>query len=483
MTVGGSDPGLARGAWIDRATGALLCLVLIGTILMHWGAQWPWLAWATGTCFVGAIALMTPRVRWGRRAFVAVACVLTALALLRADGGSRAVGTAIVLAAFVAAFFSALTSLGKAAGTSPAVYRAGSYLALQPPGRRYLALTIGGKLFSLVLNYGSLPLLGSLAMSSLSTEKDRRIRAIRTRRMLLAIERAMVSTLTWSPLTYSVTLITLLLPGLSWGTIVLPGLVSGVIISGTGWALDMLFSPRRTSPRPPAATGQVSDTRGRPRDLLPLLLLLAILTGIVLGVTETLGIDVPGIVILVVPLVALGWIVIQWRGSPTAAHPLARARDYVFETLPDMRSELVLISMAAYIGSVGSFLAQPVAEAVAPTLSETPPLVILTAVIWVIIALGQLGMNPMLSVTLLIPALPSLESLGIGSVSMFLAVSAGWALSGISTPFSALAVIMSRFSGVSPRTVGLFWNGPFTLVCGILLTIWVLLFDRFLDGG
>src|SRR5271157_2075315 len=91
-----------------------------------------------------------------------------------------------------AAFFLALTTLRDAAETSPLVRRCGRHLVAQPPGRRYAALTAGGHVFGIILSYGAIELLAAMVMRANTLEAaggSADIRAIRTRRMLLAIYR------------------------------------------------------------------------------------------------------------------------------------------------------------------------------------------------------------------------------------------------------------------------------------------------------
>lgn len=91
-----------------------------------------------------------------------------------------------------AAFFLALTTLRDAAETSPLVRRCGHHLVAQPPGRRYAALTAGGHLFGITLSYGAIELLGAMVMRANTLEAaggSAEVRAIRSRRMLLAIYR------------------------------------------------------------------------------------------------------------------------------------------------------------------------------------------------------------------------------------------------------------------------------------------------------
>ena len=101
-----------------------------------------------------------------------------------------------------AAFFLALTTLRDAAETSPRVRRCGQHLVAQPPGRRYAALTTGGHVFGITLSYGAIELLGAMVMRANTLEStggSADIRAIRTRRMLLAIYRGFCVMNCWIP--------------------------------------------------------------------------------------------------------------------------------------------------------------------------------------------------------------------------------------------------------------------------------------------
>ncbi len=113
---------------------------------------------------IGALYLLgvLNQVRWSRRAFVAIGLTLSVFAVLRRDDGWMLVREALAAGGFIIGFFIALSSLRTAAGSSAAIRRCGEYLASRTPGKRYLALTTGGHLFSLVLNYGSISLLGTL---------------------------------------------------------------------------------------------------------------------------------------------------------------------------------------------------------------------------------------------------------------------------------------------------------------------------------
>lgn len=448
---------------LDRALGPALLLLCLLVALAEWGAIMPG-GWVTLTLIVAVTVLLTLRVPVSRKAFVAVAAGLTLALVLSEPGWWDAVRRGLVTTAFIAAFFTALSTLRSAAQGSPAIRTTGRYLASQPPGRRYLALTSGGMMFALLLNYGAIALLGTLATASTREEPDPDIRRIRTRRMLLAIQRGFVATLPWSPMSFAVAISTAMIPGASWAGVVLPGLVTSIILGMAGWALDSLFKPRLS---PPA---RLVTPEGNWQSLLPLALLLAILVGMVGLLHLTTGVRVVGVVMPVVPVIALIWVWIQTGSAAALGRHLRR---YAIEELPAYHSELTLLMMAGYIGSVGAALIVPLMARSGVDLAGLPAWVVLVALVWIIPVLGQIGMNPILSVTLLAPLVPSGAALGISPETVVVALTCGWALSGATSPFTATTLLIGSFAGVSATEVGLRWNGGYFFVCALLLTLWV----------
>ncbi|WP_248606216.1 hypothetical protein [Limimaricola hongkongensis] len=426
--------------------------------------------WAPASGAGRAAALMVPpvvlllalRLRGRRLGFVWVALAVTAALWAQGGDWGARVMAGLGAAAFIGAFFSALATLRAAAETSPAIRACGQYLAAQPPGRRYLALTTGAQAFSVLLNYGSIALLGSLSVASSERESDPEIRFHRTRRMLLAIQRGFVSVLPWSPLSFSVAITGALLPGAPYRDTVGPALVTGLIVAGTGWAMDQIFKPRLS--RPPRR----HKPEGGPSALLPLALLLALLGGPVWLLHVAFGVRVVGVVLLVVPLLALGWVILQ-EGAGGAVR---RAGRFAAQEVPRYRPELTLLMMAGYIGTAGAGLLAPHMAGVAPVIAALPGPLILGLLVWFIPVTGQLGMNPILGVTLLFPLLPPPEAMGVSPVALFIAITAGWALSGITSPFTATTLLTGNFANKSALHVGLKWNGAYAAVTGTLLTLW-----------
>ena len=450
----------------DRAGAVLLAILVVLTALVEWGV--PGFDALRGLVAIGVIVILGLAVRLSRKAFVAVGLALTLWSVLVDPQWLDVVGRGAASAGFIGAFFGALATLRNVAQTSPAIGDAGRYLASQPPGRRYVALCSGGHLFALLLSYGAISLLGSLATQAASSEPDPEIRFHRTRRMLLAIQRGFISSLAWSPLGFAMAITTVLIPGGSWNAAVLPGLGSMVILFGLGWAMDSIFKPRLAAPAPRR------PVEGSVRRLSPLLLLLFLLTLFAGGLHVLTGIRIVGVVLVVVPLLSIGWAVIQARGGGLGLGE--RGKAFLFGDLPGYRGEIVLLMMAGYIGTLGAPLLAPIMAGLGVDLGALPTWLLLLGLIWLIPILGQLGMNPILAVTLIAPMIPAPEMLGITPTALITAIVAGWTISGICSPFTATTLLVGAFGNVSALHVGLRWNGSYVAVAGGLLSLWVLLY-------
>ncbi len=453
----------------DRAVGILLGLTTLAVILGEWAGREALLP-AEAVLAAAVVMILAFRVRLSRRVFFVIGLALSLIAVTVLPNWAQEITRALGKAAFIAAFFTALTSLRHAADTSPAVQRCGRFLAQQPPGRRYAALTLGGQLFALLLNYGAIALLGSLAASNARQETDPEIRAHRLRRMLLAIQRGFVSMLPWSPLAFAMAITTSLVPGGTWAGAVLPALMSGIILAGLGWTLDTIFKPRLTGPRPPRATPE-----GGWSTVLPLLFLLALLGSVVGGLHLLTGVRAIGIVILTVPLIAAGWVMLQAAPGSAPRTLARRSGGYFIRALPNYRGEIMLLMMAGFIGTLGAVLLGPVIRSAGLDLTIFPAWLVLVGLVWLVPITGQFGMNPILSVALIAPILPPASAMGVDPSDIVVAITSGWALSGASSPYTATTLLVGSFGGVSALHVGLRWNGLYTALAALTLSAWVAL--------
>jgi len=458
---------------LDAAIGLLFVLTTALVIVIEWGGG-PVFGWAAAATTTLALAVLAARVRWSRRVFLLIGVTLFLIAITTRPDWLELTKAAFRTGCFIAAFFTALATVRSAASTSPAIQKCGWFLAEQPPGRRYLALTLGGHIFGLQLNYGAIMLLGSLAEMSARREPDEEIRRHRIRRMLLAIQRGFISTLAWSPLGFAMAITTTIVPGATWADAVGLCLVNSAILAGLGYALDTIFKPRLSKPAPP---------RGKPEGswalLKPLLALLGILVASVGALQLATGVRVVGVVMVVVPVIAFSWIAVQGWNAKDGVSVARRVGDrfvsFVTVELPKSGSELVLLVMAGFIGTMGAKLSAPVVTELGLDLSAAPAWTILLGMFWLILVSGQIGMNPILAVSLVAPLLPAPEVLGISPSVMVMAITSGWALTGATSPYTASTLMVAGFGGVSALRVGLGWNGLYGLTCGITLCLWILL--------
>ncbi len=451
----------------DVLIGVFLVTVTALVILAEWtgGAVWQGFA-AIG--FMLFVVAATPKAGWSGIAFAVAGFALFIWALITRSDWLAITEHALSSAAFIAAFFTALTWLRNASASSTAINVCGRFLAEQPPGRRYATLTVGSHLFSIILNYGSIALLGNLAEASARREPNEEIRGHRIRRMLLAIQRGFVSTLPWSPLTFSVAISTSLVPGASWADAVGYCVVSALILAGLGWALDAIFKPRLSVPSSPRP-----KPNGTWDSLLPLLALLAILVLSVGALQLATGIRAVGVVMVVVPIISASWIALQNFGDRPIARTLSQATQYLVRDLPGYRSELLLLTMAGFIGTLGAKLVAPLFAASGYDLTVIPGWLILVALVWLIPITGQIGMNPILSVSLIAPLLPKATEIGVTPAAITTALTAGWALSGASSPFAATNLLVGNIARVRASHVGIVWNGAYTVLSALVLSAWV----------
>lgn len=462
---------LARGVMLV----GLAVLVILGALF-----DAPPLKIAAGVVGAAYVLLVFGAVRWSRRAFVILAGLMSAAALLWRDDGRTLIEGALISAGFILAFFVALSTLRTAAGGSASIRRCGLFLATRTPAKRYLALAAGGHLFSLVLNYGSISLLGTIVEQAEIGPDGRILNAVRLRRMLLAIQHGFATTLCWSPLSFSMVVGATLVAGGSWGGAVGYGFVTGVLLLAFGWGLDVAFKPPRphNAPPPPDPVGSLAALR-------PLvLLLLAIVLGTAAFCLST-GLPVIVAVTAVVPVVSVAWIAVQ-TANPTAsavrpsaaavaAEVVRRCGDFLAREMDGYRGEMVLLYMAGFIGKLGAGLAEPLVAAHLFDLSAMPAWSVLAALACGIPLLGQAGMHPILAASLLVPLLPTPAALGLPPGVVVTAMAFGWSLAAVSSPFTATVLLVGVLGRVPATTVGLRWNGAFLAAASVLGVLWLLL--------
>ncbi|SFN07957.1 hypothetical protein SAMN05216224_102306 [Thioclava dalianensis] len=456
---------------VSITLGLLLGAIILLKLLNGFGVLPPVTSGLADAASVLVLALLAPQVRGWRHLFLAISTVIVVYCLIARDDPAHILKPAFDQASFIIAFFCALASLQHVAARSKAISRAAAFLANQPSGRRYLALSCGAQVFALMLNYGALSLLGTMARRSAERESEPAVRALRIRRMLQGAQCGFAASLTWSPLAFATVITSTLIPGVTVGQVIAHGLGSAAILVLIGWLVDRPLKnslPRGTvvAPPDPVAAHDV-------RSLWPLLWLL-------------LGVAIPAAlldfgahvapsraVLGLVPLVAALWIAIETDVGRKARELSARSRHFFFGDLPSFKNELVLLSTAGFIGNAAGALLAGWIAAAGFDLSAVPARLLLVLPIILVPLAGQVGLNPILFVSLFAQLLPDPVSIGVSPISMVLALTSGWALAAPTSPFTASVMIISRIGEVTPRDVAFKWNGLFVPCAAAALALWV----------
>ncbi len=371
-----------------------------------------------------------------------------------------------------AAFFLALTTLRDAAETSPLVRRCGQHLVAQPPGRRYAALTAGGHVFGITLSYGAIDLLAAMVMRANTLEAaggSADIRTIRTRRMLLAIYRGFCMMNCWSPINIMTAVVSTAVPAAPMRVLLPIAFVVSVGMTALGWVEDRLSGARlRTRGGLRPATTESWAIHWRIVALIVFVMLVAEATAALFGISLVAGVT------LVVPLVALGWLVAQsWRSAGRYASRLPalmrrRAGRFLLR-IPGIRSEATVLGGSGFMGSHLAACCRPAVSrpwcraAVGHGAAADPAVAHRHRTAWSQSRRGG-------CITVIGAAVPDPGALGVPPALLAFACMLGWGLAVTMTPMSSSAIITARWAGVSPWTVTTRWNALYT--SSALLLAW-----------
>lgn len=461
---------------MPRLFNLFAALSLLFVALITVGAEiteMPGLYWLSGVGLTFYLMNVTGALPWKARAFLIISLGLIGAVFVLLPDPIEALFKGVRSASFIATFFTALGFLRDAAHTSKMIRSAGIFLANQPAGRRYGALSLGGHLFALVLNYGAIVLLGTMSEKSTTKEPDPLIRRLRLQRMLLAIQRGFISILAWSPLTFSTVMTLTVVPDLQWIDMLPYCLVTSFFLVAVGWVLDWVMKP------PVKRKGSLGDESLKGWLLvLPVVLLVVIIFAAALGLQVVLDSRLIIAVVLSVPVVGMGWLLVQNSPQgPALALPLLsrRLKRHVLNYFPSYAQEITLLCSAGFIGNVAAALVPGLLGEDFIDFESLPVWFVPVVCLWLIPILGQLGMNPLLSVVVLGALLPDLDMLDLSPIAVGVAFTAGWSMTGATSPFTATTMLVGRIANVPALKVGVVWNGIYSLVLGVILTAWIVL--------
>jgi hypothetical protein len=251
------------------------------------------------------------------------------------------------------------------------------------------------------------------------------------------------------------------------------GFIVAVAMLAVGWLEDRLTARR------PAAAETLPSGAETWRVHLGLIGLVVLVTVLAELVSALAAIPLIAAVTLTVPLVGFGWIALgAVRRGQSAARTLSQRATHFVARVPLFRGEAAVLGVSGFAGvALAGVLPK---GGLAPLVVGLPPFALPLLVPVLLIATGQLGLNPVAVVALLGAALPDPHSLGVPPAVLAFACMLGWGLGIGMTPMSASAITTARWAQVSPWTVATIWNAGFTvsilvLAWAAILALWALL--------
>jgi len=190
-----------------------------------------------------------------------------------------------------------------------------------------------------------------------------------------------------------------------------------------------------------------------------------------------LGVRMITAILVSIPAIALVWQTLQRRGAGQA-RPLAQAaRALAIQTvpkLPGFRSEMTIFAASGAIailllplididGLGGQIAVLGMGEGA-----------VMVAGFVTIFSLSFLGINPIVTVSILLGVLPDLPGLDFPPIPLALMALTGWTLSVGISPLSAAVRITGRAIGREPASLSLRWNGPYSITAAAMVILGLL---------
>ncbi|MDO6459666.1 hypothetical protein Q4485_03070 [Granulosicoccaceae sp. 1_MG-2023] len=457
---------------LNRCNLATLCLLIIcGCAIAEQFTHSAGLSTTVALAWLVFVVLQWQQISRTYKLFAILTPALAAILLLNGTVDAAVVSNGLDRAAFFTLFLTSLAVLRESAQTSSLVRRCGKILVNQPPARRYMLMAFGSHLFGIMLNIGALNVLGSMVQRATRGGADtqaRHIAAVRRRRMLTATLRGFCGVPLWAPTSVTMLLVLSAIPQMRWEEYAPLGLVWTLLFILWGAVLDWLAYPR---PKTAAVT------TGNLRQLIPLVCLVALIPGTAYFISDMSGLALFPTLLMCAPVIGLIWIWQQYRGQPLSykAGLLSRRLKRSFpRTFTNQRNEVVLFTTSGFIGVILIPLINPTAIGALLAQAGIGDAGIMTGFSLIMLACSFIGINAIISVTLMLGAIQKIPDLSIAPQVQASVVSITWAVFAGASPFTASLRFISGFSGTSPLHFGVIWNGWFSV--SVLMIMYLTLY-------
>ncbi|MEM7430015.1 MAG: hypothetical protein AAF441_28440, partial [Pseudomonadota bacterium] len=324
-------------------------LILLTLIRLYTGAEWA--AAITRIMVLGIPVLALGMLQLREAYLLSVALILAVLVWLSPGPGWDTIMLGLERSAYLVSFMTLMALLREGALHSPSVKTFGTYLTLQPPKRRFLALFGGGHLFSVLINIGALSLLTPFIQRGVRGDQPfdaplSELQQIRERRQIAAIHRGFCWFLVWAPTAVTQAILPGMLPGIEASRLIPLGMLMAAIMLGVGWLEDTLVWTSTAKRLRAAGQVQTNHENPFPDDAFRgLFAVCSALFGLSLAAALLGGVTAVSGVMLAAPFVVIVWVAAQgaergggWTGG--------RLREIGFVSTPGLLRELLFMACA-----------------------------------------------------------------------------------------------------------------------------------------
>lgn len=363
---------------------------------------------------------------------------LATIAVILRSGNTETIISSLASAAVIAAFLPTLIVIRVAVESSPTIPRIRERVSDMDRSERMAWMTSGAHLLGSIVTLGYVSVQRPMLPCELEPDEALRLAECGTRGLGLAV--------VWSPFFVATAVASQLVPGVPAWQMIAIGL--GLAAIG-GLTAHLMFN------RSLAVKGIVRALKR----LLPTVPPTLILVGSVAVCSSITGWSGLQSVVLMVPLLCIGFLL--WR----APLRLGEAMGRIVEGSGKMGDELLIMTGSmVFAGSIAGAQLPDELRQILLGLTEWPSLLIL-AEVTTIVVLGAIGVHPMVTASILIPATLLLEAPIAAPILAHIVVLA-WALNSTTSAWTLPVVVTSNVFGLPLRSLVLGRNIFFILIFG-----------------
>jgi hypothetical protein len=409
-------------------------LVTLASLLA--GRSNPGLAGAV--LLLALMALALPRASRHIQILFGSLVIATVLVMVQAASTDTILGS-LASAALIAAFLPTLIVVRVAVESSPTIPKIRERVSAMEPAERMAWVTSGGQLLGSILTLGYVSVQRPMLPERLEPTEALRLAECGVRGLGMAV--------LWSPFFVASAVGSQLVPGVPAWQMILTGLGLSLL---SGLVAHLMFN-RSLGPR-----GLLRALRRLSPTVLPLLALV----GSVALCSSLTGWSALQSVVLVIPLLCLGFLAL------TAPRRLGVAMGRILEGSGRMGDELLIMTGSmVFAGAIAGAELPDGARQMLVTLIDWPSLLIVIEVT-VIVLLGAVGVHPMVTASMLIPATMLIEA-PIAAPILAQMVVLAWAVNSSTSAWTLPVVVTSSAYGVPIRDMVFGRNVGFAIAFGL----------------